>query len=383
MCDDSSGGQTDDSRYVFISQIGSGAYGSVFKARDKQTNEIVALKYVRKFSISDGLPLSFYRELNLLQSFQGSPNIIQYRRIAKITNPETQNIDLFIVLEYAHYDLSSIIDATQRAGLSLPFFQNFSKQILNGVRQLHENDYVHRDIKPANILINDRGEVKIADFGLTRFLPQNSKNRRFSVQVVTPGYRAPELLLGDHCYNKSIDIWSLGCLLYEMAVGSPLFSPSDSAEMVQLNTIFDICGTPTPESAPSLIGLPGMALISSLGKPRTSRLYETLVKNLPSDYQSLIPLLLSMLSLDPTLRPTIEEIIDCPFFSYDSTEIPTCLPLSLPEQLISSISGDFIGKNLKIQKIKQKSKQYKIKNTFCGRLCVSPPKITPPFVEIC
>ena len=79
----------------------------LFKAQNKITKEIVALKFVRKFSISDGLPFSFYRELKALQAFQSFPNIIQYKDIAQIFNPETNDIDLFIVLEYANYDLSS------------------------------------------------------------------------------------------------------------------------------------------------------------------------------------------------------------------------------------------------------------------------------------
>ena len=374
MHSDSSGGHKSDSRYIIISEIGNGTYGNVFKAYDEETKSIVALKLVRKFSSQEGLPLSFYRELSSLQEFQGHPNIVQTYGVTKIPS-NGQDTSLYIILEYAHYDLSYIIRSL-KSGLSLSLFLNISVQIMNGLSQLHSKNYVHRDIKPSNILINNCGDVKLADFGLTRLV---NNSVRFSSKVVTPGYRAPELLLGCQSYGLSIDIWSLGCLFYEMIVGSPLFSFKDSTELPQLLSIFDICGTPTPETAPFLFSLPGASLLSIIDQYHPSKLHEKLIYDLPIDFHPIIPLLLSMLSLDPQLRPSINDIINYPFFrNHHLTEISSIVELNLPEKGTHGMtSSKFKGKN------NQKSKQILLDFQSSSILhSISPPKISPPLVYI-
>ena len=321
MYHDSSGDHRSDSRYILISEIGNGTYGKVFKAFDEETKSIVALKLVRRLSSSEGLPRSFYRELLSLQEFKGHPNIVQYFGVTQIASSDDQDNSLYIILEYAHYDLSHFLHSF-KSGLQLSLFLNFSKQIMNGLSYLHYNNYVHRDIKPSNILINQQGDVKLADFGLTRIL-QNSSH--YSCKVVTPGYRAPELLLGCNSYDLSIDIWSLGCLFYEMITGSPLFSFKDSNELSQLLSIFSICGTPTMETNPFLFSLPSSSLLSSIGTFHPSQLHEKLINDFPYDFQPLIPVIISMLSLEPNFRPSISDIINHPFFQNSSLQSSSIL----------------------------------------------------------
>jgi serine/threonine protein kinase len=98
------------------------------------------------------------------------------------------------------------------------------KQILLGLDYLHENNIIHRDIKGANILLNNRGEVKLADFGLARLHnPDNRIIKMYTNRVVTLWYRSPELLLGEHNYGTSIDMWSVGCVFAELLTGTPPF----------------------------------------------------------------------------------------------------------------------------------------------------------------
>ena len=116
--------------------------------------------------------------------------------------------------------------------------------VLKGIKYLHEKNIIHRDIKGANILIDEKGIVKIADFGLARVIfPEHKLN--YTTKVVTLWYRAPELLMGYKNYNDRVDIWSLGWLFFEMFTGKVLFQGKNEAD--QLERIFNVWGTPDPK----------------------------------------------------------------------------------------------------------------------------------------
>jgi len=124
--------------------------------------------------------------------------------------------------------------------------------LLNGIEKCHRHKVLHRDLKPQNLLINREGLLKLADFGLARAFGIPVKN--FTHEVVTLWYRAPDILLGSKNYTTSVDIWSVGCIFAEIVNRTPLFQGHNDRD--QLNKIFQIRGTPSPEEWMGLTELP-------------------------------------------------------------------------------------------------------------------------------
>ena len=118
-----------------------------------------------------------------------------------------------MVFEYLEFDLTGIIE-TPEIKLTQDHVKSWSKQLLSGVHYMHVNKIIHRDLKSSNLLINRKGELKIADWGLAR--SWNPEMRRLTNRVITLWCRPPELLLGAVEYTPKIDMWSVGCIIAEM-----------------------------------------------------------------------------------------------------------------------------------------------------------------------
>ncbi|KAI4343368.1 hypothetical protein L6164_010726 [Bauhinia variegata] len=231
-----------------LNKIDEGTYGVVYRARDKKTGEIVALKKVKMEKEKEGFPLTSLREINILLSFH-HPSIVDVKEVVVGSSLDS----IFMVMEYMEHDLKGLMEAMKQ-----PFSQSEVKclmlQLLEGVKYLHDNWVLHRDLKTSNLLLNNRGELKICDFGLAR--QYGSPLKPYTHLVVTLWYRAPELLLGAKLYSTAIDMWSLGCIMAELLSKEPLFN--GKTEFDQLDKIFRTLGTPNETIWPGFSKLPGV-----------------------------------------------------------------------------------------------------------------------------
>merc|ERR1712023_460758 len=228
-------------KYRKIDKLGEGTYGIVYKARNRETDDIVALKRIRLESVDEGVPCTAIREISLLKELN-HPNIV---RLYDVIHTERK---LTLVFEFLDQDLKKFIDSCVNGKMQPMQIKSFLYQLLRGVNYCHQHLILHRDLKPQNLLINEEGELKLADFGLARAF--GIPVRSYTHEVVTLWYRAPDVLLGSRKYSTPVDVWSVGCIFAEMVTGRPLFPGSDDND--QLRRIVKILGSPNPKSWPGI-----------------------------------------------------------------------------------------------------------------------------------
>ncbi|KAH8555503.1 protein serine/threonine kinase [Umbelopsis sp. PMI_123] len=231
-------------KYQKIEKLGEGTYGIVYKAQNRETNEVVALKRIRLDNEEEGVPCTAIREISLLKELK-HPNIV---RLYDVLHTEKK---LTLVFEYLDSDLKKFLDS-YGGDIDTLTIKQFMYQLLKGIAFCHEHRVLHRDLKPQNLLINKKGDLKLGDFGLARAFGIPVRN--YSHEVVTLWYRAPDVLMGSRQYSTSIDLWSAGCIFAELASGRPLFPGSSIPD--QLQRIFKVLGTPTEATWPKVSQLP-------------------------------------------------------------------------------------------------------------------------------
>jgi len=223
--------------------------------------------------------------------------------------------NVFMVFEYLEYDLTGVLE-TPEIRFTQDHVKSWSHQLLLGTHYMHTNKVIHRDLKASNLLINKKGELKIADWGLAR--SWNSDMKRLTNKVITLWYRPPELLLGCSEYTDKIDMWSVGCIIAEMFRRSGFLKGSNEA--TQLDLIFHTFGHPTEEDWPDFkqkcklwpkFG-PGE------GEPLLpSRLREALTCQLPNPKwmtEQTIHMIQKLLEMNPDKRWTAEQALDSDYF---------------------------------------------------------------------
>eukprot|EP00903_Cladosiphon_okamuranus_P008581 g8231.t1 len=333
--------------YEKVEQIGEGTYGQVYKARNKVTKGIVALKKIRVHSENFGLPVTAIREMKILNELS-HPSMVRLLEIVTSVGEDDDDDDdgkdaprtdrvrrgsLYIVLEYLEHDLAGLLDLN--IAFSPVQMKALLKQLLEILAFIHENKYVHRDIKCSNLLIANNLQLKLADFGLARRLsdsPADLTNR-----VITLWYRPPELLLGATRYGASVDCWGVGCIFAELIIGKPLFPTK--VELEQLEAIFKVCGTPDSRRWPAHEELPSFGSMMPKNK-YPDKLKQHLTESartagteklLTSDA---IDLISRLLTLDPSRRTSAKKALDTRYFRShpvcpkNFSELP---PLELPD----------------------------------------------------
>jgi serine/threonine protein kinase len=289
-------------KYFLDTYIGGGTFGSVYEAVVIETGKRVAVKQCIIDQQYPGVHFhQIWREISILR-MPNHENIITL--FDCYMSPGSMNL----VFELMDGDLRGYLRGyVQRFRKGLPDgrLRSMFLQILQGVGHMHAMGVMHRDLKPDNILT--RGStVKIADFGLARTLGPGGfpgvmplAVGPFTVEVVTLWYRPPEILLGSRHYSTSVDMWSCGCILAEMALGRVLF-PGDS-EIDTLFKTFELCGTPTEETFPGVSDLPNyLANFPRWTRPR----FEVLLAAAPQLTRAGLELTMDLLRCAPTVRST-------------------------------------------------------------------------------
>eukprot|EP01036_Dinobryon_divergens_P049575 gene49575-66407_t len=202
-------------RYKSLKRIGEGAFGDVRLGIDNDNGAIVALKYVKILSRkNNGIPKAVFREMESLRH-------LSCPFICKLLDVFPNESNLVLVLEYLPSDLAEVILQSSKH-LPSSHLKSYTFMLLEAVCHCHSNNIVHRDIKPSNILLSAKGQLKLGDFGLARVISPVS-NQSLSHQVATRSYRAPELLFASRSYSFAVDMWSVGVVLGELMLLSPLF----------------------------------------------------------------------------------------------------------------------------------------------------------------
>lgn len=311
--------------YEELGLIGTGAYGTVHKARDRANNgQIVALKKVRIPLTEDGLPMSTLREISLLKQLEHyeHPNIVRLLDVCHGRRLEhEQQLVLWLVFEHVDMDMSTYLERCPSPGLGPDRIKDLMFQMLSGVDFLHCNRVIHRDLKPQNVLVTQEGKVKLADFGLARIY---DSHLLLTAVVVTLWYRSPEVLLHAN-YATPVDVWSCGCIFAELFRRKPLFSGQSETE--QLGEIFKVIGTPDVSQWPRGVSVPHSSVRRSTSTP-----LETIVPEICSLGKNLLQ---NMLIFNPGSRISASAALHHEYFKVDDY-IPTGYNASSPHAMSST-----------------------------------------------
>jgi len=264
-------------RYENLGLVGRGAFNKIYKARHRETGEVVALKAMQLAALEqsghvqgdEGVALEMMREMSILLSIR-HPNIVTVHEV--VMDP-TQ---MFLVMELVDFDLGLLLEHMKQP-FSEAQVKCLAMQLLSALSAVHECFVLHRcappdsfarpsctlltrawcaagprDLKPTNLLLDKNGVLKLCDFGLARRC--SGFGKACTPNVTSLWYRAPEILLGETVYGSAVDMWSFGCIFAEwLQLGEPLVQ--GTGEIDQINSIFKLVGTPSEYSWPKFPSL--------------------------------------------------------------------------------------------------------------------------------
>ncbi|XP_067903024.1 cyclin-dependent kinase-like 2 isoform X7 [Heterodontus francisci] len=292
---------TDMEKYEHLGLVGEGSYGMVIKCRNKENGRIVAIKKFLEDDDDKMVKKIAMREIRLLKQLRHE-NLVNLLEVCK------RKKRWYLVFEFVDH---TVLDDLERFpnGLEYDKVRKYLIQILRGTAFCHSHNVIHRDIKPENILVSESGMVKLCDFGFARTLA--APGEIYTDYVATRWYRAPELLVGDTKYGKSVDVWAVGCLVTEMMTGEPLF-PGDS-DIDQLYHIIKCFGNLTPRHQELFYKNP---LFTGLHLPVIKEV-ELLQNRYPKISFLVLDLVKKCLQIDPEKRPSCVELLEHNYFTTD------------------------------------------------------------------
>jgi len=295
------------SKYEVIGIVGEGAYGVVYKCKNKETGDFVALKKFKE--IEDELvKKTMMRELKVLQMLKHD-NIVEYKEAFK------RKGDLFLVFEYVDKNLLELLQEHQR-GLDVIVIKKLIFQLCKAIKYLHDMNIVHRDIKPENLLVDSTLKLKLCDFGFARTIKKN--NEKLTDYVATRWYRSPELLITSGYYGAEVDYWAIGCIMGELVDGDPLF-PGDN-ELDQIAVIQKVLGKLPDNQLELFYNNPNFKgrKLPEVGKPETlERRYHGKMS------KQAIAFMKALLNPEPKLRLKGDAVFSHPFFENFQDPFPS------------------------------------------------------------
>jgi cyclin-dependent kinase 10 len=317
-----------------VGRLGEGTYGIVYLAKDRRivrrtqqigasndNTPLVALKRcIPHHQSTDGFPVTALREIAALRACADHPNVVRLESVA------VSKSGVFLVLEYCEHDLARLLDDSYRAAHASPFSlaaaKSLAQDLLSAIRHCHDRCLLHRDVKPSNLLYTHRGTLKLADFGMSRFVapPTSSSdaNPPLTLTVASLWYRPPELLMGATWYTSAIDTWACGCVLAEIMLGRPALTGRTDQE--QLKAILEHLGS-WPRS-------PVYPKSDAMLRKMPSTRHGPSRKLLLDVFQDLtlagLRLLTGLLHYDPQQRCTAAHALASPFLT--GTDPPSPLP---------------------------------------------------------
>ncbi|VDM44302.1 unnamed protein product [Toxocara canis] len=210
-------------KYEKLGKIGEGSYGVVFKCRNKETGQLVAIKKFVETEDDPAIKKIALREIRMLKQLK-HPNLVNLIEVFK------RNRKLHLVFE--HCDRTVLHDLEKYPkGCPEALTKKTIYQLLQAVQFCHSHNCIHRDVKPENILLTRNDVVKLADFGFARII---NANDLYTDYVATRWYRSPELLVGDTQYGPPVDVWAIGCVFAEMVTGEAIWPGRSDVDQLYL-----------------------------------------------------------------------------------------------------------------------------------------------------
>ncbi|EGR31477.1 platelet-activating factor plasma intracellular isoform ii family protein, putative [Ichthyophthirius multifiliis] len=340
----------------FYSQI---IHSEVYKAYSKIDQKYVALKKIKK-ERKEGFPVTALREIKILRRLN-HPNII---KLLDISTEQQRNYgeQTYLVFEYCEHDLEGLLSSNIQ--FTLPQVKNIMYQILLGLQEIHKQNIIHRDIKTDNILCTNKGEFKIADFGLSKI----NVNAPLTQRIQCIPYRSPEAIFEAKKYTSKVDIWSLGIILYQLLFRNQCKRKTlfyGDGYVQQAKQYFSFLGNPelvwSEQSKKSLMMMKYDEIMSKISPEEKAKYRDCLLDFLkdikPNTDVYALDLLIKMLVLDPEKRFSVEDCLNHQFFMQEpfmarNNEMPSIKDgneyhnKKYKEQGVQQISNQ-VGKNFK------------------------------------